>query len=386
MDAPTHSISTYPVTSGGYKARLTYALPGQAPQRKYFTHHTKKGASDRARAWWSELERGLQTEKRLTLAVYLTRWLDGRARIRARASTVASYRIACARITAIAGNTLLRDVTPATAQDVMAALVAHPYAPSTIRTTRRIFSAAMRDAVRDRLLADNPVPDSVAPRAPKKKRRRLSAPEAIRFLRLAEDSGDSFWSLWVVLLNTGLRIGEALGLRWQDVNLDTRTLTSAGQITRTRGARPHFLWGPRKTKEEGDEHMLPLTTAAADALRRRRADQEAERARAGAAWEDEYGGLVFTNPWGRPLHSSHVYQRFKKALDRAGLPREVRVHDLRHSVATMLLGQETPLAVISALLGHSGIAITADTYTHADLDLLRVALKRLEDALGETER
>lgn len=325
-------------------------------------------------------DRRERAEKALTLAVYLERWLDGRAALRARPSTVAAYRVSCARITAVAGDHILRDLTPQAVQAVIAALVAKGYAPSTIVTTRRVFSIALRDAVRDRLLADNPVPDSTAPRAPRIQRRVLAAPEAMRLLRRAEEAGDSFWPLWVVLLNTGLRISEALGLRWGDVDLPTRTLTVAGQLTRTRGANPRFQWGPRKPKA-GGALVLPLTAAAADALRVRRDEQDADRRRAGAHWQDEFGGLVFTSPLGRPHHAPHVYQRFQRALARAELPASVRVHDLRHSTAMLLTQSEVPLELVSRLLGHSSIGITHAVYTHDDLTLMRAALKRLEDAL-----
>lgn len=382
-----YSISVFRTSEGNYKARLTYTLPGQAQDRLYRSHRTKAGAEARAKEAWDEISRGLKTEKALTLGAYLDRWLDGRAAVRTRPSTQNSYRVACRRIKQAAGGVILRDLTPRTAQEVIAALVAHPYAPSTIQTTRRIFSAALHDAVRDRLLATNPVPESAAPRVPRKKRRRLSAPEAMQVLRGAEEAGDEFWALWVVLLNTGLRIGEALGLRWQDVNLDERQLAVSGQISRTRGKNPRFQWGPRKRRDEADVLVLPLTAAAAHALRERRAEQDGQRQRAGAEWEDEFGGLVFTTAWGRPLYAAHIHRRLQRALVQAGLPEGLRVHDTRHSVASLLLGQEVPLAVISALLGHSGISVTASTYARADLDVLRTALRRLEAAMGtEGER
>jgi integrase len=176
--------------------------------------------------------------------------------------------------------------------------------------------------------------------------------------------GDRLEALYVLAITTGMREGELFGLRWADVNLTTRSLHLVKQL---------------KTKSSRRQVLLPRI--AFEALTAHQARQAAERAHAGAAWEDH--GLVFTNTLGRPLHPRNFLLRdFYPLLERAGLPR-MRFHDLRHSAATLLLELGIHPKVVSEMLGHSQIGITLDLYSHVTATMQQQAVTALDDLFHE---
>ena len=163
----------------------------------------------------------------------------------------------------------------------------------------------------------------------------------------------------------GLRRGEAVGLRWTEVDLDQATLTVSRQILQL-GANLET----GEPKSESGERTIALDAATVDVLRLHRVRQLQERLQWGAAWTDT--GLVFTAEDGSALVPDHVSRLFARLLKEADLP-PVRLHDLRHGAATLALAGGANLKVVSEMLGHSTIALTADTYTSVLPDVAREA-------------
>ena len=176
------------------------------------------------------------------------------------------------------------------------------------------------------------------------------------------------------MAHTGLRIGEALALRWQDVDLDKATLTVTGTLYRV----GRHLERSDRPKTRGSIRSIPLTRAVVEELRGHRRRQDTERAALGPAWA-EYG-LVFTTEIGTPIDHSNALRWFK------GRAAEVDVtatfHTLRHSAATTLMAAGVPLPVISRVLGHSSVRVTGDIYAHVSTEHTRDAVDRLGDALA----
>jgi integrase len=160
----------------------------------------------------------------------------------------------------------------------------------------------------------------------------------------------------VIAVTAGLRIGELLGLRWQDVDLESAML----RIRRTKSTAKT---GPTFTApKNGKGRSIRLTRRAVDALSAHKAAQNAERLMAGSLWEDH--GLVFATHGGRPLDSRNVVRTsFKPLLKEAGLP-DIRFHDLRHTCATLLLSRGHHPKLVQDLLGHASVALTLDRYSH----------------------
>jgi integrase len=231
---------------------------------------------------------------------------------------------------------------------------------------RATLRRALEDARRDSLVTVNVAALAQPPKQQPRERPILDAAQA----RILLDStrGTRYGPLWTILVTTGLRISEALGLAWGDVERDSITVRHALQ-------RVDGEWQLRPPKTAKGRRTIPLTQLGVDALRTQREQQASDRGATGLE------GLVFTTERGMPHHATNLLPRLRADLEAAGLPR-VGLHDLRHSCATVLFGVGVPLPVIADMLGHSTIRVTADLYRHRVPELARDAAERMQEALG----
>ena len=180
----------------------------------------------------------------------------------------------------------------------------------------------------------------------------------------------------MLAITAGLRQGELLALRWADVDLDAHSIRVTGSLQNLPGRGLCIV----EPKTERSRRLVVVGELAAEALRRHRAAQAEERLSAGPAWEDS--GLVFPNGSGKPMNPSNLLVRsYRKLLGRADLPR-LRFHDLRHTAATLLLGQGVHAKVVSEMLGHSSITITLDLYSHVTPTMQQQAADALDALLS----
>lgn len=200
----------------------------------------------------------------------------------------------------------------------------------------------------------------------------LTADEAREFLAAA--NGHRLQPLFELALHTGLRKGELLGLRWEDLDLAGGTASIRRTLQRTNSGGLTAL--PTKTKSS--ERRIALPTQCQRSLEQHRDRQRKEREAAGTGWKDS--GYVFTRLDGAPIEGSTLTRHFNILLRQARL-RRIRFHDLRHSAATLLLEQGVELVVIKELLGHAHIGVTATVYAHVRLRLQRDAIDLLGHAL-----
>jgi integrase len=181
---------------------------------------------------------------------------------------------------------------------------------------------------------------------------------------------DRLFALWRLAATTGLRRGELIGLRWTDIDLSTAQLLIARQ--RVKGGGQVSVGAPKSRRKGRRTIKLdPMTTAA---LREHRRAQVAERMALGAAYHDE--GFVFCHLDGTPFHPDGITQRFQRHVRQAGLP-HIRLHDLRHSYATLSLRAGVAVKVVSERLGHAKPSITSDIYQHAIPELQEDAALRI---------
>ena len=180
--------------------------------------------------------------------------------------------------------------------------------------------------------------------------------------------------MYAFAIGTGLRQGEILGLRWEDVDLDGRVLRVTGQLDR-RGGRA-------EVKTENGRRTFGLPELAVYALRSQRAVQARQRLAAGTSWCDE--GYVFTGAKGKPRDWRSLDRCFVRAQERAGVRRQ-RFHDMRHAFATLLLDAGEEIAVISKMLGHADYSTTVDVYSHLSTERSRVAAARIDGLLKRRE-
>jgi len=176
---------------------------------------------------------------------------------------------------------------------------------------------------------------------------------------------DRLYPLFHLITFRGLRRGEACGARWTELGLNAGTLAVSLQLLQHGWATS--LEAP---KTEDSDAIIALDTATLAVLTLHRRHQDSDRVALGSAWPDT--GLMFTKPDGQPLHPADVTDRFKQLADRADLP-PIRLHDLRHGAATLALAAGTDMKVVQAMLRHSSITITADTYTSVLPEVARQA-------------
>jgi integrase len=306
-------------------------------------------------------------------ADWLAAWLPT-VRLRVAPSTFRGYESVVRAITERIGDEPLGTLMPSAVERMTGAMVASGLSARTAGMARKILRLALRQAIRDGLVTRNVAAEARPPRVEPFAARTLTAAEARRLIETTVD--DELGPLWAVLLATGLRQGEALGLAWADVDAAAGTLTVRRALGKGWDGKP-ALGVP---KSDRSRRTIGLPTTARDALDRQKVRQDVARDAAGTAWQD-VDGLVFTDAVGRPLMGRYVTPALRVALARAGLP-SIRCHDLRHTAATLQLAAGVPLAVISRTLGHSTIAITADIYAAVTPDLRREAAAAMDRALG----
>jgi integrase len=194
--------------------------------------------------------------------------------------------------------------------------------------------------------------------------------EAVTFLTRARESGNRYYPLFAAAIYTGSRLGELLGARWSDLDLDAGTLVVQQTLEKS-GATPRF--GTPKSKKS--RRTIPLPPELMAILRAWKATQNEERLLLGPDYRDL--GLVFTIPGGGPINADNLRnQTYARLVQLAGV-RRIRPHDLRHCYASTLLAAGVPLKVVSELLGHSSVSVTGDIYGHLTLETKREAANRL---------
>lgn len=242
-----------------------------------------------------------------------------------------------------------------------------PLSPATIRRIHGVLRSALNTAVKRQLIPYNPA-DHIELAPETHRRPRPWTPQQCQSFLIAA-AADRLHDLYQLLLVTGMRRGEAIGLRWEDVDLDGRCLFVVQQITEVNGK---LLLGAPKTKR--GTRLVPIDDHTVAMLRRHKEGQAVERLAWGPAWNDE--GLVFTREDGSAVRPGFATRHFRDLTQQAGLP-QIRLHDLRHTNATLALMGGVDLKVVSERLGHSQLAITADLYTHVNRGLGQDAADRI---------
>ncbi|HEY2598431.1 MAG TPA: tyrosine-type recombinase/integrase [Candidatus Dormibacteraeota bacterium] len=310
----------------------------------------------------------------VSLANYLARWLDEAARLKLRPRTFASYDLNVRRLNPLIGRVRLNQLTPQIIQGAYARLLQQGLAPRTVRQTHVVLHSALRQAMRWGMVGRNAADGVIIPRPEPSEMATLSAAQLQTLFTSTE--GEATHALWVLLATTGLREGEALGLTWPDLDLERGTLVVRRALQRHAGVG-YVMVDPKTTKSRRTIH---LSRIAVEALRGHRAWQRELRLAAGSSWNASFGDLVFSSRTGGPFNVSWLTQVFRRELAKAGLPK-IRIHDLRHTAATLLLTRGVHPKVVQDMLGHSTVTLTLDTYSHVTPALHKEAADHMDALL-----
>jgi integrase len=313
--------------------------------------------ADRLRTWLEQQRTQLQPSTWRQYAGTATRYLVPHLGDRPMTSITHHDVTALYRTLLLAGGVRGKPLSLATVQRVAA-------------MTHKVFE----DAVRDDLLPANPCDKAVLPRidpnATPRDLRVWTTGQLRVFLDHHRDH--PLWSLWVVAAGTGLRRGELLGLRWQDIDLDGGTLWVRRALSVVSGTAQLKLPKSNRTRS------LRIGAAVIDALTERRAGQERERSARLVAHESADWGLVFTEPDGGYVDPQKATDTFREAVREAPVP-VVRLHDLRHAHATWMLQAGVNAKVVAARLGHASVQTTLDIYAEVLPAMDEEAASRFED-------
>jgi integrase len=291
----------------------------------------------------------------MTVAVLLERWYEDVLRHQVAESAALGYMsVARHHIMPTLGRKKLAALTTSEIDRLLSSKIDSGLAVSTVRRIRSVLAQAIDQGIRWGVVNRNVATLSRAPRAQRVEGRTLTPEQAHRFL--SELEGHRNEALYALMLSVGLRRGEALGLRWDDLNERTGVLQVRRQLKReTTGLVV------ADTKTARSRRAINLPRPMLKMLKAHRAKQASERLALGEAWIDS--GFIFTTSFGSPLDPRNLLREFKTVCERAGLG-NWHLHELRHSAASLMLAMGVPLQVVSEVLGHASIRMTADVYGH----------------------
>ena len=248
-------------------------------------------------------------------------------------------------------------------------------APRSILHLHRTIFRCLRYAERWGDVARNVAALVDAPKVTRSDMRALSGEEARALLKVVE--GDRLEALLILALSTGMRSGEMLGLTWRAIDFDHGSISVVASL-QPNAAHQLVLMEPKTARSR---RVIDIESRVVASLRRHRAAQAMERRVAGDAWAEPVPDLVFTTPTGAPIDGRTLIRTwFRPLLKKAGLP-PIRIHDLRHSYASIALALGVHPKVVQEALGHSTIAVTLDLYSHVVPSLQREAAKEMGAAL-----
>lgn len=325
-------------------------------RKKFFTGPTREVVKDRLQEAQQQSMAGqLVVGRDQSVSQYLEHWMADSVRHGVRPTTYENYDLCVRRILPYLGRLRLRSLTPEQIQFALGRLLDSGLASRTVRQVHMVLRRALKQAVLWRALATNPSDAVRPPRAVRNEMRTLSEEEVRRLLSVTV--GTRHHPLWVFLVTTGVRLGEALALRWSDINFQECSASIRRAVQRQRGRGMVFV----EPKTARSRRIVPIPPETIVVLAEQRHALEVERTEAGDRWKEH--DLVFPSPIGAPREMSYLSYTFHRGLRKAGIPR-LRIHDLRHTAATHLMVKHVNPKVVQDLLGHSTIAITLDTYSH----------------------
>ncbi len=349
--------------------------------RTKFFNEIFQGKKDDAKAFEAkkraELKSGVVLEhSKTTIDEYLDKWLEVAAKPRLKERTFEDYEQYLQRyIRPKIGNLLLSKLKPLDIQAVYTLMLENKLSARTVRFAHSILSSALTQAVKWQIIPVNPAKMVDLPQNHRKEMKALSPEEAKRFLEAAKK--DNWFVIFSLAITTGMRPEEYLGLQWKDIDFEKhRATVRRALVWKRKGGG----WSLQEPKTSQSRRTIPLPVPVTNALKKHRKKQLEERMKLGQSYQDF--DFVFATEIGTPILPSNLTRRhFKPILKDAKLPESIRLYDLRHTCATLLLAEGENPKVVSERLGHATIVLTLDTYSHVLPSMQQSATDKLEGIL-----
>ncbi len=390
--------SLYRGADGWWHARVTLGRrPDGGPQRRHLRRRTKAELRDAVR----DLERTrdttghVWTHDDITLAQWLEHWLEAVLPMTARWKTLATYRSQIhVHVLPTLGGWRLGELRPEHLEEHYRRMQLQGHSTHVIRAVHRVLRSSLNEAVRRRRLTVNPLLVARPPRVEDMEVEPLSVEDCRRVLAAAQTTVHP--ARWSIALSLGLRQGEALGLMWSDIDFDQGVLRVRRSVQRhtwshgcptidgepscgrRRGAECESRHGGGlvlvEPKTKASKRSIVLPQPLVDELRAHRAGVKRQRLACGTGWDSTHD-LVFPAPTGGPIDPAYDNREWNRLIGQAGV-RDVRLHDARHTAATLLLLQNVDIRTVMSIMGWTEMA-TAQRYTHAVDDLRRRAASQM---------
>ena len=373
----------YQCKSGKHKGRWIGQLvigtnpDAGKPKRKSFYGKTRAEVKEKMREYQEEMAQGLDIMgQEQTFGEWILFWMDNYKKIELRLSTWENYmRSIKNHIYPALGHIPLRDLKTDDIQNLYNRMIKEGRAPATVRRNHQIINSCLKQAVENRLLSWNPAEAAKLPKLTDTKVRAMTFEEMSKFLSVLQE--DRWGAAFLCLLGTGLRMGELLALRWQDVDLDKQILHVRQALVRTKEKGVYF----DEPKTEKSKRAIPIPGEVVEALKKHRIQQFQLRLAVGEKYQNH--DLVFATSVGTPIYPRNFTRKFYKLRDKAGIPKDINLHALRHTYATRLLEQGENLKTVQELLGHTDISTTANTYSHVSIEVKQKAAAKMDKLLSK---
>jgi integrase len=346
----------------------------EGPKQRAVYGKTREDAAEKLTNAMADRNNGIVYDAgKLTVSEYFDGWLSDSVRDTVRQRTYERYeQLVRVHIAPALGRARLKNLTPAHVRGLYRTKLDAGLSARTVQYIHRTLFKALKQAVDDGLIPRNAAA-SIKPPQPRRGEIRPLDREHVRAF-LATVSGERLEALYVVAITAGLRQGELLGLKWEDVDLDAGTLQVRRTLSEARSGR--IFEAPKS----GKGRRVRLTRMATEALRGHRKRQVEKKLRLGSLWQEN--GLVFPSQVGTPLGGRNLIRHFKRILERSALSSTFRFHDLRHTCATLLLKQGVHVKFVQELLGHGDVSLTLNVYSHVLPDMGDAAAGAMDKALG----
>jgi integrase len=340
------------------------------PIRRFVTAKTRSEVAQKLKQLRRQFDDGLTVpDAGLKLEALFERWFEDVLRHQVAPSTFSNYRaVTVKHIVPALGKKKISALMVTDVDRLLSSKIDSGLSTSTVRRIRAVLSQCLDQGIRWGVVSRNVASHSRAPRETRKEGRTLSPEQAKQFLAYLK--GHRNEALYAVMLSTGLRRGEALGLMWKDLDRDSGVLQIRRQLKREGGT---LVTADTKTSRSRRSVNLPPPMLKALLWHERR--QETERTALGTSWINT--DFIFTSAVGTPIDPRNFYREFTKICRDAGMD-DWHPHELRHSAASLMLAQGVKLQVVSQVLGHASIRMTADVYGH----ILDPDRQEAADAMG----
>jgi len=388
---PNLASSVYKGADGRWHGRVTVGFRDDGrPDRRHVASKTKGEVIAKVRAIEKLRDGGRlpQVGQKWTVGKWLEHWLESIARPSLRDSSYNAYRTAVVKhLNPAVGRHRLDRLQPEHLERLYRSMIESGARPATAHQVHRTVRVALGEAARRGYVVTNAAAVAKPPRVQNEPVEPFTV-EQVQAL-LSEAGKRRNGTRWAVALALGLRQGEVLALKWDDLDLDTNSLRVRG--TRLRPVYEHGCRGtcgkkagycPKRrqgnpvtgeTKSAAGKRVVGLPDELVLMLKAHRQDQDNERRNAGQLWDE--GGWVFASPTGRPLNPNSDYHAWKSLLRGAGV-RDGRLHDARHTAATVLLVLGVPERTVMSIMGWSSTAMAA-RYQHVTDPIRRDVARRV---------